>query len=171
MKSLFKASLIVASLTTTAVAQERILTPEKAKGFDGVITQCIRFARVSYVDGMCDALDTSVARLAKDNGLHHINLGQNEWGFGTDEYLRAPDTFPAKQPIHLTYYIRASDAPAGTFVWLSLYQDAGQKGRFVLWEDSGLGVGDIGTITAGLTQGLEQKLSPVFKALGQGRAK
>ena len=153
-------------LTLPATAQERVLSPEKATGFDTLVTQCVSFTREAFANGMCAPLMQSVAATATANGLKVLHLGRTEWGFGTDVYLR-PDA-KLLSPVHLTAYIRATDAPTSAFIWLSLYVP-GDAGRLVLWEDSGIGAGDVGVISGGLSQGLAQKLVPVIETLGAGR--
>ncbi len=152
-----------------ATAQERVLSPEKAAGFDTLVTQCVSFTREDFANGMCDPLMDAVAATARANGLEVRHLGRTEWGFGTDEYLTSDAKL--KNPVHLTAYIRATDTPTAAFIWLSLYADANgpRPGRLVLWEDSGIGAGDTGVISGGLSQGLAQKLVPVIETLAAGR--
>lgn len=178
MKITFRASLLTLALlclSLPAAAQERVLTPEKAAGFDAVISQCVSFVRDKFANGMCDKLAASVEKLAKTNGLKHLHLGRAEWGFGTDEYLSPPDGTGFASPVHLTFYIRATNRPVSAFVWLSLYvptaDSEARPGRLVLWEDSGIGAGGTKTITSGLTGGLAKKLEPVFQVLGETKAK
>jgi len=153
-----------------AAAQERVLTPEKAAGYDGVVTQCVSFVRYDFANGMCDKVIPAVGRLAEKNGLKHLHLGRTEWGFGTDEYPVLPADAGFKRPVWLTFYIRATDKPVSAFLWASLHQASGPGGRLVLWEDSGIGAGDSKTISNGLSAGLAQKLAPVFQSLGEGRS-
>ncbi|MDF0599013.1 hypothetical protein [Psychromarinibacter halotolerans] len=166
-------ALVAACLATATPAQERVLTPGKAAGFDGVISQCITFTRVTFAVEMCDRLSASVASLAQANDLALVDLGRTEWGFGSDVYLEPVEDTGMDYPVHLTFYIRGSDAPNSAFIWASLYKPTigrlGPPGRLVLWEDSGLGAGDAATIRDGLTAGLAQKLAPVFEALGDGQ--
>ncbi len=172
MKRLFLA-LAALCLSTAASAQERVLTPGKAAGFDGVITQCITFTRVAFAVDMCDRLSASVASLAQAQGLALLDLGRTEWGFGSDVYLEPTDDIGMEAPVHLTFYIRGSEGPNSAFIWASLYKPTigrlGPPGRLVIWEDSGLGAGDAATIRDGLSAGLAQKLTPVFEALGAGK--
>ncbi|PLX37444.1 MAG: hypothetical protein C0606_03825 [Hyphomicrobiales bacterium] len=179
MKRALRAGLIafvLSGLAGTAAAQERILTPERAAGFDAVVTQCVSFVRIKSANAMCDKLARSVAKLAEVNGLAHSHLGRTEWGFGTDEYLKLPADAGYANPVHLTFYIRATGRPNSVVVWCSLYQridDAGasgRTGRLVIWEDSGIGAGPAKKITAALAAGIAEKLEPVFETLGEGRA-
>lgn len=169
-------AMALSGLAGPASAQERILSPERAAGFDAVVTQCVSFVRIKSANAMCDKLAEAAARLAKANGLAHSYLGRTEWGFGSDEYLTLPADAGYANPVHLTFYIRATDRPNSVVVWCSLYQrldDAGasgRTGRLVIWEDSGIGAGPAKRITGPLAAGLAQKLEPVFKALGEGRA-
>jgi hypothetical protein len=156
-----------------ANAQERILTPEKAAGFDAVISQCVSFVRLEFANGMCDRLAKSVARLAKENGLGHSHLGRTEWGFGTDVYLKPEGESGFSNPVWLTFYIRATGEPNSAFLWASLYEpvtDGARTGRLVLWEDSGIGAGPRKEISGALSAGFAKKLEPVFKALGEAKA-
>lgn len=163
-------SLALFGLVLPAAAQERVLTPEKAAGFDGVVTQCVSFVRYDFANGMCDKVIPAVQKLAEKNGLKHLHLGHAEWGFGTDEYLDLPADTGFKRPVWLTFYIRATDKPVSAFIWMSLYEPSSSGGRRVLWEDSGIGAGQAKRITNGLSTGLAGKLEPVFKALGEGRS-
>lgn len=154
-------------------AQERVLTPEKAAGFDAVISQCVSFVRLKFANGMCDRLAKSIARLAKENGLGHSHLGRTEWGFGTDVYLRPEGKPGFGNPVWLTFYIRATGEPNSAFLWASLYQpvtDGTRTGRLVLWEDSGIGAGPRKDISAALSAGFAKKLEPVFEVLGDAKA-
>ena len=156
-------------LTVPATAQERVLSPEKAAGFDTLVTQCVSFTREAFANGMCEPLMDAVAATARANGLEVRHLGLTEWGFGTDEYLTSDAKL--RNPVHLTAYIRATDAPTSAFIWLSLYAepDGTRPGRLVLWEDSGIGAGETGVISGGLSQGLAQKLVPVIETLAAGQ--
>ncbi|WP_346892523.1 hypothetical protein [uncultured Roseibium sp.] len=163
-------TLALFGLVLPAAAQERVLTPEKAGGFDGVVTQCVSFVHYDFANGMCDKVIPAVEKMAETNGLKHLHLGRTEWGFGTDEYLELPADAGFKRPVWLTFYIRATDKPVSAFLWMSLYEPSASVGRRVLWEDSGIGAGQAKRITNGLSAGLAGKLKPVFQALGEGRS-
>ena len=163
-------------MAATVTAQERTLPTERAAGHDSVVTQCISFARVKFADVMCDRLSGSIAKLATANGLTHVELGKNEWGFGKDEYLEIPANADVENPVWLTLYIRATPEPTSMNIWVSLYKPVApgsppdwKPGRLVIWEDSGIGAGDVEIITDGLANGIAAKLEPVFKVLGEAR--
>ena len=161
-----RSALVFLALTLPATAQERVLSPERASGYDGVITQCVTLTREQFANDMCAPLATSVAGMASNAGLQHLHLGLTEWGFGTDAYLSPPADLKMLAPLNLTFYIRGTAGPAGAFLWASLYRDL-PDGRLVLWEDSGLGVGDESVIRDGLSTGLARKLEPVFATLAE----
>lgn len=142
------------------------MTPDKARGTNTLVTQCVSFTRAAFANAACDDLLARLDPLITASGLRHIALGRTEWGFGVDEYLKADEALPAKGTLHLTAYLRGADSPPAMHIWLSLYRQTGE-GRLVLWEDSGLGSGDKDTIAKGLSQGLATKLKPVLDTLGQ----
>ncbi len=147
-----------------AQAQERVLSPEKARGIKTIITQCVSFTRVDFANAACDDLLGRIDPMVRAEGIKHIALGRTEWGFGSDVYLQAPKGSAEADTAHLTLYLRGADSPPAMFIWLSLYKDTPQ-GRLTLWEDSGLGSGDKPVIANGLSQGLAGKLQPVLKTI------
>ncbi|SIN97893.1 hypothetical protein [Vannielia litorea] len=161
-----RAALLFLALSLPAAAQERVLSPERASGYDGILTQCVTFTRESFANDMCAPLETSVAGLASKAGLEHLGLGLVEWGFGTDEYATTPDTLGMIAPLNLTFYIRATAGPDSAAIWASLYREV-PEGRLVIWEDSGIGAGERSVIRDGLSTGLARKLEPVFEALAK----
>jgi len=156
------------TLALPATAQERILSAQKAKGFDTVITQCVSLTRAAFANAGCDDLLIRIDPMVRAEGLKHIGLGRTEWGFGNDVFLRPPAEADIANSVYLTAYLRGSIDPPTMSVWLSLYKETAQ-GRLILWEDSGLGAGDQSYIANALSQGLAQKLTPVFQTLGQNR--
>ncbi|MFY0633132.1 MAG: hypothetical protein JXQ91_04930 [Vannielia sp.] len=158
------ALLCLALTALPASAQERVLSPERASGYDGILTQCVTFTRAQFANDMCAPLATSVAGMAAQAGLKHRHLGLIEWGFGTDQYAPTPDGLAFIAPLNLTFYIRATTDPDSGAVWASLYREV-PEGRLVIWEDWGIGAGEQSVIRDGLSTGLARKLEPVFKAL------
>ncbi|MBS8227429.1 hypothetical protein [Vannielia litorea] len=150
-----RSALVFLALTLPAAAQERVLSPERASGYDGVITQCVTLTREQFANDMCAPLATSVAGMASKAGLAHRHLGLVEWGFGTDEYGPTPDDLKMIAPVNLTFYIRATAGPDSAMVWASLYREV-PEGRLVIWEDSGIGAGEQSVIRVGLSTGLAQ---------------
>ena len=146
--------------------QERAPSPERAKGYQSVITQCVSFTRASFANAACDDLLTRIDPLIRAEGLTHVALGRTEWGFGSDVYL-TPSTTPP-DAVHLTLYLRGADSPPVMSLTLSLYKQT-PNGRLVLWEDSGLGSGEKAFIANGLSQVLAQKLVPIIETLGQNK--
>lgn len=164
-------ALNISTLIAMSSAQERVLAPEKIAGVDGVITQCVSFVRMKFANAMCDRLADNVAELAAKTKVRHRHLGRTEWGFGRDAYLELPADAGFASPAFLTFYVRATDRPPSAFIWASLYVQGGKAsaaqkpGRLVVWEDSGIGAGDVKTISRGLSDGLAQKLEPVFQVI------
>ena len=74
-------------LAAPTTPQERIVTPEKAKGIDTIITQCVSFTRTSFANAAYDDLLILIDPMIRAEGLTHIALGRTEWGFGRDVYL------------------------------------------------------------------------------------
>ncbi|QDC09393.1 hypothetical protein FHY55_09105 [Oceanicola sp. D3] len=161
-----RAVLVFVALSLPATAQERVLSPKRASGYDGIITQCVTLTREAYANDMCAPLATSIAGMATKADLAHIHLGLVEWGFGTDEYAPTPTDLPMVAPVNLTFYIRGVSDPAGAMIWASLYREV-PEGRLVIWEDSGLGVGEESVIRDGLSTGIARKLQPVIDALAE----
>ncbi|MBY6152372.1 hypothetical protein KUV47_04030 [Vannielia litorea] len=160
------ALLFLALSLSPATAQERVLTAERASGYDGIISQCVTLTRESFANDMCAPLATSVAGMASKAGLKHRHLGLTEWGFGTDVFPPTPDDLDFIAPLNLTFYIRATAGPNSGMIWASLYREV-PEGRLVLWEDSGIGAGEQSVIRDGLSTGLARKLEPVFDALAE----
>lgn len=161
-------ALIICLLAVPSLAQERVLSAERAAGFDTVITQCVSFTRAAFANEMCDDLLMRADPMIRAEGLTHIALGRTEWGFGSDVYLAPPDEADLERSVHLTIYLRGSDDPPSLALWMSLYTIT-PSGRLEIWEDSGMGAGDPNYIANALSKGLAQKLAPVLTALGAGK--
>ena len=116
-------------LAAPATAQARILPPEKAKGINTIITQCVSFTRASFANAACDDLLIRIDPIIRAEGLTHIALGRTEWGFGRDVYLTTEN--PPPNAAHLTPYVRGADSPTAMFVWLSFYNQT-PSGRLML---------------------------------------
>jgi hypothetical protein len=165
--------LTTAVFTTATAAQERDISADNLKGFDGVVTQCVTFVKYKFANNMCKRYMDWIASYADANKVPHAHLGQTQWGYGKDEYLTPPADSGISNPVYLTLYIRATRKPDSVFLWTSLYTpqeaggEGGRKGRLVVWEDSGIGAGRRKTITQGLADGLAQKTEKVIKALGE----
>ena len=161
-------TLLSCLLAAPLLAQERVLSAQKAAGYDTVITQCISLTRAQFANAGCDDLLIRIDPMIRAEGLKHIALGRTEWGFGSDVFLLPPAGADISNALHLTLYLRGSIDPPTMSVWLSLYKDMPQ-GRLTLWEDSGLGAGEQSYIANALSQGLAQKLQPILETLGQNR--
>ncbi|MGB7316479.1 MAG: hypothetical protein WBC85_00770, partial [Planktotalea sp.] len=144
MRNIFKTLSICPLLLAPALsAQERVLDPAKAAGFDTIITQCVSFTRVDFVNALCDDLLLRIAPMIDAVGLNHIPLGRTEWGYGSDVYLTPGTGSQLGTPVNLTIYLRGTDEPGTAALWLSLYEtvNAPRKGRLAIWEDYAMGVG------------------------------
>jgi hypothetical protein len=118
--------LTTAVFTTGTAAQERDISADNLKGFDGVVTQCVTFVKYKFANNMCKRYMDWIASYADANKVAHAHLGQTQWGYGTDEYLTPPADSGISNPVYLTLYIRATRKPDSVFLWTSLYtpQDA-----------------------------------------------
>jgi len=65
-------------LAAPTTAQELIFTPEKAKGINTFITQCVSFTRASFANAACDDLLMRIDPMIRAEGLTHIALGRTE---------------------------------------------------------------------------------------------
>jgi hypothetical protein len=45
--------LTTAAFTTGTAAQERDISADNLKGFDGVVTQCVTFVKYKFANNMC----------------------------------------------------------------------------------------------------------------------
>lgn len=65
-------------LAAPSTAQAGNLTPEKAKGINTIITQCVSFTHASFAIAACDDLLIRIEPMIRTEDLTHIALRRTE---------------------------------------------------------------------------------------------